>query len=108
VAEPAGRSLELGQVMGHVLKVHVNGKPAAVRLWPPWQADLSGHLREGDNTLELELTGGLRNLLGPHHLEEGETYAASPGCFFKEPNVWGCSPWNDDYCLVEFGVRTAR
>jgi hypothetical protein len=53
----------------------------------------------------LELTSGLRNLLGPHHLEEGESYGVGPGSFFKEPNIWGHAPWNDDYCFVAFGLK---
>ena len=66
---------------------------------------MTGHLHCGENSLELELTSGLRNLLGPHHLEEGESFAVGPACFFKEPNIWGNLPWNDGYCFVEFGAR---
>jgi hypothetical protein len=100
-----GRLLRLAEVMGHVVRLKVNGERAGEWFWRPYEADLDGFLQEGDNVLELELTGGLRNLLGPHHLEEGESYVVAPPSFFKEPNVWGCQPWNDGYCFVEFGVR---
>jgi len=100
-----GRIFRLAEVMGHVVALKVNGEMVRKWFWRPYEADLGGCLREGENLLELELTGGLRNLLGPHHLEEGESYAVAPPSFFKEPNIWGCQPWNDGYCFVEFGVR---
>ena len=91
--------------MGQVARLRVNGKAMREWFWRPFEADLAGCLQTGENVLELELCGGLRNLLGPHHLEEGESYAVAPPCFFKEPNIWGNLPWDDDYCFVEFGVR---
>lgn len=50
------------------------------------------------------LVNNLRNLLGPHHLEEGECLRVNPGKFFKEACVWSERPeeeWNEDYCFVE-------
>jgi len=91
--------------MAAVVGVSVNGKRVKDVYWRPYEADLTGALQEGVNVLEIELTSGLRNLLGPHHLEEGESHAAAPRSFFKEPNIWGACSWNDDYCFVEFGIR---
>lgn len=102
--DAANRSFTFQQLRGQVLRLRVNGQDVREWLWRPFQADLGGLLTPGENMLELELTGGLRNLLGPHHLEEGESYAVGPGSFFKEANLWGCRPWNDRYCLVSFGV----
>jgi len=104
-AESAGRSFRFSERMAHVLALKVNGQPAGEWLWRPYEADLEGLLKPGENTFELELTGGLRNLLGPHHLQEGESYGVGPASFFKEPNIWGNLPWNDAYCFVEFGIR---
>ncbi len=103
--EAAGRCFEFEHLDGHVLALRVNGRPAAEWLWRPFRAELDGFLVPGENEIELELTGGLRNLLGPHHLKEGESYAVGPGSFFKEPNIWGAAPWDDRYCFVRFGVR---
>ncbi len=58
----------------------------------------------GKQEIKLTLINNLRNLLGPHHLEEGETYAARPTSFFKERSPWNSAPWNDDYCFVEIGI----
>jgi hypothetical protein len=104
-ADAATRSFACRTLRGHVLRLRVNGQELAEWLWRPFEADLDGVLKPGENLIEMELTGGLRNLLGPHHLKEGESYAVGPGSFFKEPNIWGCQPWDDRYCLVGFGVE---
>jgi hypothetical protein len=58
--------------------------------------------------MRLVLTNNLRNMLGPHHLKEGETYLAAPQSFYKEPCVWNLNPeesWDEDYCFVETTLR---
>ncbi len=92
----------------NVVKVRVNGKDAGIILWRPYELDLSPYLKAGKNLVELTLYGSLRNLLGPHHLEEGESYCVSPATFFQDETIWGnwgCSEWNPDYCLVHFGLQ---
>lgn len=57
--------------------------------------------------LKLTLINNLRNMLGPHHLKEGETYAAGPNSFYKETCVWkeeGDINWDNDYCFAEMGL----
>lgn len=103
--EVAGRSFRFEEQMASIVALKVNGRPVRKWYWRPYEADLEGLLRPGENTFELTLTSGLRNLLGPHHLQEGESYGVGPSSFFKEPNIWGHLPWNEDYCFVEFGVR---
>jgi hypothetical protein len=100
-----GRSLVVTDKTANIVSVRVNGQDAATWYWRPFHADLDGMLTDGENTVELELTGGLRNLLGPHHMEEGESYTVAPACFFKEPNIWGHTRWNDGYCFVRFGIE---
>ena len=46
-----------------VLEVLVNGRQAGVRLWAPYALDLTGHLREGTNAIELRVANTLVNLL---------------------------------------------
>ena len=58
----------------------------------------------GKQKIRLTLINNLRNLLGPHHLEEGESYTARPTSFFKERSPWNSAPWNDDYCFVEYSI----
>ena len=62
---------------------------------------------EGVITVRYTLINNLRNLLGPHHLNEGESYRIAPNHFFKEPCIWNQNPgamWNEDYCFVETGI----
>ncbi|NOY80193.1 MAG: hypothetical protein GXP31_04220 [Kiritimatiellaeota bacterium] len=103
--DAAGRAFAFRRLDGHVLALRVNGEDVAEWRWHPFHADLRGLLKPGENIIELELTGGLRNLLGPHHLKEGESYAVGPACFFKEPNIWGAAPWDERYCFLRFGLR---
>lgn len=64
----------------------------------------------GKQRIKLTLVNNLRNLLGPHHLEDGESLSVGPASFFKEICVWKTKrgwldrPWNDDYCFVRFGL----
>jgi len=103
-ADTQDRIFRLKNKRAQIVSLTVNDHHAATWLWGPLEANLNGLLREGDNRFELVLTGDLRNLLGPHHLQEGESYSVAPCCFFKEPNIWGHLPWNDDTCFVQFGV----
>ena len=85
----------------------MNSKPVGDILWRPYSLDITPFVKEGENTVEVTLFSSLRNLLGPHHLEIGESYAVTPASFFKEDTVWGSwgkSAWNDGYCFVEFGI----
>ena len=105
--ECEGRSLCFADRCTTVVKVRANGKDAGTILWQPYEADLSGLLHEGENELEVELIGNLRNLLGPHHLGEGETYFAGPNSFFEYSDIWtgGRNPdWSDSYTFVKGGL----
>jgi len=110
--EESGRYLVFDRQMAIVTKFVLNGKEIAAPIWKPFTMALDGYLRSGENHLEIELTTSLRNLLGPHHLEEGESYAVCPASFYQEEGVfaggWGSGYWNDDYCFVELGIDHLR
>ena len=55
-----------------VAHVRVNGKEMGAVAWQPHVVDISKGLRAGKNTIEIELVGTLRNLLGPHHRKGGD------------------------------------
>lgn len=92
----------------NVVKVKANGKDVKTFLWEPYTADLSGYMTDGENVVELTLINNLRNLLGPFHLEEGETYFCEPVSFYKEPCIWNMKAkeeqWNRDYCFAEVSL----
>ena len=106
VETTAARCFEFSRKMAHIVDLSVNGTVCGEWFWRPFSCAIpEDALRVGRNELALTLTGGLRNLLGPHHLEEGESYAVGPATFFKEPNIWGSGRWNDAYCFMPFGLQ---
>ena len=105
--ELTGRCLRLARRGAMVTAVRVNGKEAGKILWAPYEMALDGLLREGDNEIEVELTGTLRNLLGPHHDKNGESYVVAPGSFFQYSPQWrggANADWDNGYCFADFGL----
>ena len=89
--------------------IKVNGTHVATQIWNNSEVDLSEYLVVGENKVELTLVNNLRNLLGPHHLEEGESYFVKVSSFFKGETLWSWTPgeveeWNEGYCFVETSI----
>ncbi len=65
--------------------------------------------RTGENVIRLTIVNNLRNMLGPHHITEGESYNVSPGIFYKEKSIWNNgqenSQWNDGYSFIKTGLE---
>jgi hypothetical protein len=88
----AGVTLQLGQLVSSA-EVQVNGRPAGVRVAPPWEFDLSGLLVAGPNRIEILVYNTLSNhyttiptryrgstvsgLLGPVRLELRRPHASA-------------------------------
>lgn len=105
--ECMGRRLCFARRGAIVLSVRVNGKSAGKIFWRPYEIQLDGLLHEGENCIEVTLTGSLRNLLGPHHLKSKESYSVSPGSFYRRSYIWRREEnpdWTNDYRFVEFGL----
>ena len=61
----------------------------------------------GLTEVKLTVINNLRNMMGPHHLKVGESYAVAPSSFFKEPCIWNLNPerdWDDNYCFVNMSL----
>lgn len=63
----------------------------------------------GKQKIVVRATNNLRNMMGPHHLKEGESYHVTPASFFKEPCIWNdfgknAEKWNKGYCFCEFSI----
>ena len=105
--ETLNRSIRFADLCSTVTKVKVNGVDAGKVMWQPYTLDLSGLLKAGENEIEITVTGNLRNLLGPFHLAEGESYWVAPPNFFHNSPLWvggENKDWVDSYCFVEFGL----
>jgi hypothetical protein len=87
--------------------VRLNGTDAGELLFSQ-SLDLSGLLREGKNELTVTITGSNRNLMGPHHRPNPESYGVGPNTFSYE-NEWkkGIYEENhlDRYAFVRFGFQ---
>ncbi len=105
--ECKNRSIKFDCLPSTVTKIKVNDIDAGKIMWQPYEVDVSDLLIDGENEIEITVTGSLRNLLGPFHLSDGENYWVAPKCFFHESPIWcnGINPnWTDSYCFVEFGL----
>ncbi len=73
-AQLAGRLvLNLGRLSGSV-EVLVNGKPAGVKVSPPWKFDVTPFVRKGENKLEVLVYNALAN----HYSTIPTNYRGSP------------------------------
>ncbi|MBQ9367444.1 MAG: hypothetical protein IJT83_06655 [Victivallales bacterium] len=97
------------QFFANVAEVRLNGVELGALVWRPYDLAIPhGVLREKENLLEITLTNNLRNLLGPHHLKEGESWGVTPWSFFKDKHFCVSSlppQWNDKTCIVRFGFE---
>jgi hypothetical protein len=64
------------EMQDDVLEVLVNGQSAGVRLWAPYQIEITSLLKSGENTLELRVANTLVNLL--ERIERPSGLAGTP------------------------------
>lgn len=110
--------LKLTDQRAPLVKVFVNGIHVKDSLWAPYEADITEAVKEGSNTVTLQVFASNRNLLGPHHHRDGECYHVGPESFTgkwswverkseadatdiadREKNYW-----TESYCFVEMGI----
>ena len=87
-------------------RIRVNGEDAGFWSYGFAAFRIDQLIHAGKNTLEVELTTSLRNLLGPHHLVEGESYAVNTLSFNREANPigWPAPVYHPGYCMVKLGI----
>jgi hypothetical protein len=86
---------------GSVAEVRVNGAAAGCIAYPPWECDVTEHVRLGENAIEVTVIGTLKNTLGPHHGNPG-LGSAWPGMFHKGPERG--PPPGEQYHTVGYGL----
>ena len=73
-------------------------------MWADYYADITKFVEPGTTAkITIEPIIGNRNLLGPHHNPQGESYAVSPHSFSPHGN-YSPSSWRDRYCFVKIGI----
>ena len=87
----------------NVVKIEINGMVKT--LLTDNLLELKHFGVQGVTKVRFTLINNLRNLLGPHHLEKGESYSVVPGDFYKEVCIWNKKPkWESGYCFVEMSI----
>jgi len=96
--ESARYEIDLSGAKSSNIYVTVNEAEIGAVPFPPFRADITGALKEGLNTVEVEVIGSLRNTLGPLHHKEGDNLDwTGPEQFCDEAN------WTDTYQFAPYG-----
>lgn len=102
IEERTGRyRVELPSWHGSVARVLVNGTMAGYIGWQPYALDISEHIRPGENSIEVVISGTLKNPLGPHHCGELRGIAG-PSHFTKGPKTG--PPPGAQYDTIGYGL----
>ncbi|MFC1537831.1 glycosyl hydrolase [Candidatus Latescibacterota bacterium] len=97
--ESARYEIDLSGASGSVFSVVVNDEDVGVIPFPPYRGDITGALKNGDNVIEIEVAGSLRNVYGPlHYKKTGNIARTGPEQFRDEAN------WTDSYNFVPYGL----
>ena len=91
-------SLELPNCEAIVSVIELNGMVIDTLCWSPYKTDITHALKVGKNELKITMVNSLRNLLGPHHHNEGELIGVGPKSFTGAggfPDGRGDSNWYD-------------
>jgi len=76
--------LTIEDFFAEVIKVNINGETVGFIPWKFYKLDISDYLHNGDNLLELEVVGSLRNMLGPLHHRAKKIHFVSAHSFRPE------------------------
>jgi hypothetical protein len=74
-------SLHLDAWAGSVVAVWLDGAEAGVVMHPPFTLDIEMPMEAGQHTLDVDVVGNVKNMMGPHHAEGlpgAWTWRASP------------------------------
>jgi hypothetical protein len=96
----ASYKVKLPDWNGTVASVTVNGQPAGLIAWQPYEVDVTSLLKDGSNEITVTVTGSLKNTFG---------------FFYQKNEGWIFGPWSwnyappkppsaDGYFLVDYGL----
>jgi len=97
-------SVEIPKPYAALANLYVNGKFVKSLLWSEYRADITDYVESGEVAeIGFEVVIGNRNLMGPHHNPQGESYGISPYSFSPHGN-YSPSSWRERYCFVKAGM----
>lgn len=91
-------AVQLCQWKGTVAEIYVNEEKTGIIAFPPYNLNISGKLKQGQNKIEVRVVGALDNLFGPHHR--------------RDQGIMGPWHWNgvgnvipaSEYVLSDYGL----
>ena len=92
--------VKLNEWNGTVAEVLVNGSSTGIIGWAPYELDISDKLKEGENKVEVVVTGSLKNLMGPHHFKPLRGFV-TPWSFFRGPSR---QPPGEECDMIDYGL----
>lgn len=92
--------VKLNDWAGTVAEVQVNGKKAGIIGWSPYTLDITQYMNDGENEVDVIVTGSLKNLMGPHHLDPNRGFV-TPWSFFFAPEH---QPPGSEYDQMDYGL----
>jgi len=98
--ESAKVAVQLGDWKGTVATVKVNDRHAGILYHAPYKMEITKWLKDGENSVEVVITGSLKNQLGPHH-NDPVIGLVTPWSFFFAPEH---QPSGNSYDLLDYGL----
>jgi hypothetical protein len=92
--------VHLNKWNGTVVEVIVNGSPAGLIAWQPYECNVSSLLKEGENKITVKITGSLKNTFGFFY-QEANNWIYGPHSWNYSP---GKAPQAEGYFLPEYGL----
>ncbi len=85
---------------GVLAEIRIDGKETGLIAWPPFTFELTPHVKEGTQKVEVVVYGSLKNLLGPHH-NKPTPGMTGPATFLAAPKG---QPGGSEYDLLPYGL----
>lgn len=85
---------------GSVSEVLVNGKPAGIIAWQPYELDVTSLLKEGENEVVVKVCGSLKNTFGFFY-QANDNWIFGPHSWNEAPEK---SPPASEYFLMDYGL----
>jgi hypothetical protein len=92
--------VHLNKWNGTVVEVIVNGSPAGLIAWQPYECNVSSLLHEGENEITVKITGSLKNTFGFFY-QEANNWIYGPHSWNYSP---GKAPGVEGYFLPDYGL----
>jgi hypothetical protein len=92
--------IKLNDWSGTIAEIRVNDEHAGIIGWPPYTLEIGSLMKDGENSVEVIVTGSLKNLMGPHHMDPNRGFV-TPWSFFYAPEH---QPPGTEYDQLDYGL----